>query len=219
MPITSPRHQSGSPRDVSREDIFVTVPYALATKLNRTESMKIRNFLSALVVGTALAFAACTDNSPSAPAPQAQVNADLLGSVTTTLSSTLNSLLVSCSNSSTISVSHTFDKSGGTMRIGAHTFTVPAGALSTPTTITATALKGSTNHIDFQPEGLRFAKSTSLSISYANCSLTSGLLPKHIAYTSDDLKQIFEMLDGVVNTSNRTVTSKVDHFSDYVLAW
>jgi len=72
--------------------------------------------------------------------------------------------------------------------------------------------------VDFQPQGLRFAKSTTLSLSYRDCGLVQGLLLK-TAYV-DDNRGILEILSSSKNNAlARTLTSKVDHFSGYAIAF
>ena len=104
------------------------------------------------------------------------------------------------------------------MHVGPHTFTVPAGALSHNVTITAYAPSDKYNRIEFQPAGLHFSQSASLTMSYANCNLLGILLPKHIAYVDDDLNILY-LLQSLDNLGAQKVTGKVDHFSDYVVAW
>ncbi|HEX4561976.1 MAG TPA: hypothetical protein VH113_09120, partial [Gemmatimonadales bacterium] len=60
---------------------------------------------------------------------------------------------------------------GGTLKVGPHTLVVPAGALADNVTITGALASGSYNAVTFQPEGLQFARSASLTMSYANCGL------------------------------------------------
>jgi len=74
------------------------------------------------------------------------------------------------------------------------------------------------NAVKFQPEGLRFAVPAALTMSYANCSLLGKLLPKRIAYTDDNLNIISYLLS-LDNLLSKYVTGKVNHFSDYVIAW
>ena len=74
------------------------------------------------------------------------------------------------------------------------------------------------NAVKFQPEGLRFSTPAALTMSYSNCSLLGKLLPKRIAYTDDNLN-ILSYLLSLDNLLSKNVTGKVNHFSDYVIAW
>lgn len=171
----------------------------------------------ALAVLLVVCFAfACTEHSPTsvpavpaAPAPQA----DLIGGL---LSATG---LLKCSSLPAAQSTATIGTAGGKISAGPHTLTIRAGALSVPTQITMTVPTGmGVNAVRFQPEGLHFNKSASLTMSYANCSLLGILLPKKIVYTSDAL-QILETLLSLDNIFTRKVTGQINHFSDYVVGW
>lgn len=107
---------------------------------------------------------------------------------------------------------------GGTLRVGQNTLTVPAGALAQPVQITGVQLSDTVNSVRFSPEGLQFARPATLSMPYANCNLLGRILPKEIAYTSDNL-QILSYLLSIDNLFSKTVTGRVNHFSRYAVAW
>src|SRR6267378_4583676 len=173
--------------------------------------MKARRLIaSVLLLAVALA---CTDRTPTsvpaAPTPDASLIGSLLGATG----------LLKCSNLPYASDTETIGPLGGVLRAGPHTLIIPPGALSRPTAITMTAPTGlGVNAVKFQPEGLRFAVPAALTMSYANCSLLGKLLPKRIAYTDDNLNIISYLLS-LDNLLSKYVTGKVNHFSDYVIAW
>ena len=102
---------------------------------------------------------------------------------------------------------------------GPHALVIPAGALDRPTEITMTLQAGrGVNGVHFEPEGLQFQRSAALTMSYANCDVLGKLLPKRIAYTSSALDVISYLLSAD-NLWTKRVTGKLDHFSDYVVAW
>ncbi len=174
--------------------------------------MKARRLLVAPVL-LLVAALACTDRTPTAvpaaPAPDASLIGGLLGATG----------LLKCSNLPYASSTQTIGPLGGTISAGPHTLVIPPGALSAPTTITMTAPSGlGVNAVKFAPEGLRFATPASLTMSYSNCSLLGNLLPKRIAYTDDNLNIISYLLS-LDNILSKSVTGKVNHFSDYVIAW
>src|SRR5437588_446545 len=107
---------------------------------------------------------------------------------------------------------------GGVIRIGPHTLSIPAGALDAAVTITATAPSDNVNRVRFQPEGLVFRRSAALTMSYANCNLLGTLLPKRIAYTSDALSIVSYVLS-LDNLFTKYVTGRLNHFSNYAIAW
>jgi len=129
-----------------------------------------------------------------------------------------NTGLLQCTPLPYDSVTQTIGPEGGIIRVGPHTFTVPAGALDTDVTITAVTPSDTVNRIQFQPEGLVFNGYTSLRMSYANCDLLGSLLPKRVAYTSADLV-ILDYLPSLDNVLTQTVRGKVQHFSEYAIAW
>jgi hypothetical protein len=55
-------------------------------------------------------------------------------------------------------------------------------------------------------------------MSYANCSSLGSLLPKRIAYVTDALDILYFLLS-VDHPLAQTVTGRVEHFSEYAIAW
>jgi hypothetical protein len=167
------------------------------------------------LLAVALVVCACTDRAPISapelvpPSPQASLLGGLLQATG----------LLKCSELPYDSETQTIGSGGGTIRVGPHTLTVPAGALASPVTITGELVTGrSVNAVHFEPEGLTFARSASLTMSYANCNLLGSLLPKRIAYVSDGL-DILSYLLSIDNLLAKKVTGQVDHFSNYAVAW
>ncbi len=174
--------------------------------------MKARRVVVASVL-LLVAALACTDRTPTsvpaAPAPDASLIGGLLGATG----------LLKCSNLPYASSTKTIGAQGGTISAGPHTLVIPPGALLNPTAITMTTPTGlGVNAVKFQPEGLRFNVPAVLTMSYSNCSLLGKLLPKRIAYTDDNLNIISYLLS-LDNLLSKYVTGKVNHFSDYVIAW
>jgi len=158
----------------------------------------------------ALVVAGCTDRAlMSPPAAQASLIGDLLGATG----------LLQCSDLAYASTTQTIGSAGGVIRVGPHTLSIPAGALSAPVAITGALVTGrGVDAVHFEPEGLKFARSASLTMSYANCNLLGRLLPKRIAYVSDPLN-ILSYLLSIDNVLATKVTGRVDHFSNYAVAW
>src|SRR5438552_2286573 len=174
--------------------------------------MKARRLLIAPVLLLVVALA-CTDRTPTsvpaAPAPDASLIGGLLGATG----------LLKCSSLPYASQTRTIGPLGGTISAGPHTLVIPPGALTSPTAITMTAPTGlGVNAVKFQPAGLRFVTPAALTMSYSNCSLLGKILPKRIAYTDDNLSIISYLLS-LDNPLSKRVTGKVNHFSDYVVAW
>lgn len=173
--------------------------------------MKARRLIAPVLV--LVAALACSERTPTtapvAPAPDASLIGSLLAPTG----------LLKCSNLPYASDTETIGPLGGTLKAGPHYLVIPPGALLAPTTITMSAPTGlGVNAVKFQPEGLQFVTPASLTMSYANCNLLGKILPKRIAYTDDNLNIISYLLS-LDNLLSKYVTGKVNHFSDYVIAW
>jgi hypothetical protein len=71
--------------------------------------------------------------------------------------------------------------------------------------------------VRFSPEGLRFEKPATLTMTYDNCALV--LLQKKIVYTDEKLK-ILEVLKASLDLfKSKSVTAPIDHFSRYAVAY
>jgi hypothetical protein len=182
--------------------------------------MKIaRIYISAVLLAVTLVATSCSESgtpvAPDVAQQQPYTDAELLG----LLSPTLQRLgLMTCKPLPRATAVATIGKNGGTMQIGPHKFEVPKNALKHNVTIRAVAPSGRYRHVEFQPHGLEFKKSAKLTLSYKNCDLLGSLLPKHIAHTTDNLRILY-LLQSVDDVLNQKVTGRIDHFSDYVLAW
>jgi hypothetical protein len=192
-------------------------------------SKKLLRPISSVLVALALVLtvASCSDDAPTAPTAVAPVSGDsanLLGLIPIPildpiLDPVLNPLvdgLLACPVYSTSSASRTIGPDGGVLTVGRHSLVVPRGALSSSVRITATVPAGKHTMIHFEPEGLQFAKPTALTMSYSHCGLLGWLTPA-IVYVDDD-RNILEILPSLGNIFTRTVSSPLDHFSNYALA-
>jgi hypothetical protein len=164
----------------------------------------------AVVLLVLLVSPSCSDpTQPQVPTPSASLIGSLLGPTG----------LLKCSNLPYDSSTVTIGPLGGSISAGPHFLTVPPGALVRPTAITMTAPTGQgVNAVKFKPAGLQFVTPAVLSMSYSNCSLLGNLLPKRIAYTDDNLNIISYLLS-LDNLLSERVTGKVNHFSEYAVAW
>jgi hypothetical protein len=126
--------------------------------------------------------------------------------------------------------SATIDASGGTIRIpGANaTFTVPAGALSAPTTITVRALAGRRVVFTMLPEGLQFATPATLTLGLRNTNafhksawrrlLTGGYIESPVQIGDDDSVDSYETEPATVDLAVTVASFLVPHFSVVILA-
>ncbi len=173
------------------------------------KSLLQRAALCAALIGT---LAVCGVDSPSAPAPALTPDASLLGGLGETVNRVLAPL--DCPTKGYESVTQRVGSFGGTIKIGPHTLRIPAGALSGSTEITATAPKGKSIEVQFQPEGLEFLKKADLTLSYKECSIL--VLDPKVVYV-DDNRNLLEVLLTFPDLLGRTATGKLDHFSGYML--
>lgn len=108
---------------------------------------------------------------------------------------------------------------GGMLKIGPHKLFIPAGALDSTVVISAKAEADSAVSVTFQPEGLTFNVPARLTLDYSHCPLIASLLAKRIAYTTDDLDDVIQMLHSSDDLYHRKVSANLDHFSRYAVAW
>jgi|SRR6185503_9786630 hypothetical protein len=167
---------------------------------------------AALALGAVLAvMVACSaadDSAGPTPPSELQVGGALLS---------LGDLhLLACSAQPYAVRTQTVGSAGGTIVVGTHRLVIPAGALASPVQIKAEQLTGKVNSVRFSPEGLKFAKSATLSLSYGNCSPL--LLLKRVVYTNERLG-ILELLPSIDDLRSRTVSAPIRHFSRYAVAW
>ena len=107
---------------------------------------------------------------------------------------------------------------GGTIQVGGHSLVIPPGALLLPVTITAEAPSDAVASVRFQPEGLRFQRSATLTLDYSNCPAGRLQILKHVAYTTDGL-DILSLLLSRDNLLAMRVSADLQHFSRYAVAW
>lgn len=173
---------------------------------------KHRLLLTLLTGATALLLG-CRDNSPlEAPSGAPNPQGSLLGSLLQPTG------LLGCSPLAYDSVTQTVGPDGGTIAVGVHSLSIPAGALDSAVTITAVAPSDTVRRVVFEPSGLVFQQPASLRMSYAGCNLLGLTLPKSIAYVDGSLNILYYLLS-VDNLLTQTVTGRLDHFSEYAIAW
>ena len=186
--------------------------------------MRFSRVLLALPVAAVLAVTVWSCRPDSSPtgvsvSPTPPVSGDLVSGVVSTTTGVVGKLgLLKCTPLPYVKSSAVIGPLGGTLRVGQYSLTVPAGALSQSVQLTGEQLSDTVNSVRFSPSGLQFAKPATLSMPYANCNLLGRILPKEIAYTTDNL-QILTYLLSLDNLFSKTVTGQVNHFSRYAVAW
>src|SRR5919199_6499536 len=106
--------------------------------------MSLRRILIACSVALLTAATACSSDSSTITGPQAQPDPLLGGLIGTT-----NKLLF-CPTSNTYTTTQIVGPDGGTIQVGPHSLTIPAGALTSDTEISATAPAGNYVVVQFQ---------------------------------------------------------------------
>jgi hypothetical protein len=106
---------------------------------------------------------------------------------------------------------------GGTLHIGEHQLVIPKGALTQEELIVAEAATSSLVDVDFYPEGLQFAKSAKLTLSYKECMVPLDL-ELRLAYVGWGLR-ILELPPSEDLKGSSEVTGDIDHFSRYAVAY
>jgi hypothetical protein len=177
-------------------------------------------------VGCTSSDAALTEAPVTSSSDQAHPEFGLIGGLTNTVDGLTNTVvgtlgavtdLLLCSPQKYEVESQVIGSKGGTIRVGSHELVIPKGALKGKVKITAEQVRGSTNSIRFSPEGLRFEKPATLTMTYDNCAVV--LLQKKIVYTDEKLK-ILEVLKASLDIfKKKEVTAPIDHFSRYALAY
>jgi hypothetical protein len=179
-----------------------------------------------------LAVAACSADSPTAPATlsaQSAVSSNdllggLLGTVTNVLGLTVNGIQRKTPLAAPITVTKTIGWEGGYLSIpeAGVSVIVPVGALSSPTQISMTARAGSLVAYDFAPHGVTFARPLvfTQNVRMTNAGLLSSL---KLGYYSDPsllgatTAVVSELISGVLSTLTGTFTAQIRHFSGYVM--
>ena len=123
---------------------------------------------------------------------------------------------VACSPHGEIVGSGVFGPSGGTLTIGNSRLIIPGGALHDTVTITATVGADSAS-VDFQPEGLQFAKPVGLVLDGSGCVLGNGGDPVNIDYLAPD-GTVLETIPAVYDPHWKSVAAPIVHFSRYAIA-
>ena len=187
----------------------------------------------AVLAATMLAAGGCTDTptSPSAPvsvgaAPQQKLLGELLGAVTGLLVPPVKRNTPLASDVTWSLVAGPDGAVSKNSSVGL-TVSIPAGALSTTTTITVRTLAGSAVAYSFEPH-LEFDKAVTLTQSLSGTS-AGGLLSlplvsgahfdgERLSLTSGGLAIVNEVVPALANIFTRTASFQVDHFSGWILA-
>ena len=182
---------------------------------------RVRVSYVALLVGTIAAAVSCADPAPTGVAaggPRLQSSVEAPANGPASQGGWRQSGLLYCSPHRYDSVTTTIGPHGGEVRVGLHKLSIPPGALGAPVSITAVAPSDTVDRVRFRPEGLTFARPASLRMKYDNCSWRGAKQPQRIAYT-DDLLKILEYVQSRPDKHHRYIVGRIEHFSNYSVAW
>ena len=179
-------------------------------------SIRIRPLLG-LILGLSVAVSCTTgDFEPTGPSTASSGQSSALFSKAGLIPQGAADVLLACTPQEYLVRSEVVGRKGGEVKVGKHVLRIPAGALSQDVRIVAEQISGSVNSVRFSPEGLKFARPAELTMSYDNCFSTAT--PKRIVYTTDQLN-ILEQLRSDDRAQSKTVTSPIEHFSRYAVAY
>jgi hypothetical protein len=168
---------------------------------------------SVIAVGAAALLLLSCDGGPASIAGPAETTADQ------DLRRRVEQVsLVSCAPLAADSVTQAVGAAGGVIAVGPHRLRIPAGALDSTVAITAIMPSDTVARVRFLPEGLTFAQSATVELSYGHCVLAWVPVSRRVVYV-DELLDILDILVSLTNVFRRTVSAPVDHFSDYAVAW
>ncbi|GJG85737.1 hypothetical protein tb265_09180 [Gemmatimonadetes bacterium T265] len=130
-----------------------------------------------------------------------------------------------CEPKPEVSVTRVIGPKGGTFNIGPHKFEVPAGALDTNVTISATAPTNSRDELRFEPHGLQFNKPVQMTISYKGCVVPDSVVlgVSYVSHPEQSAAALTARTDQRMPTHDdkgtSAVTALTDHFSGYMVTW
>ena len=106
---------------------------------------------------------------------------------------------------------------GGTIHVGEHKLVIPRGALDKEYMIGAEAPTSSLINVEFEPEGLRFARPAELTLSYKECDVP-GDINLRLAYLGWG-QRVLELPPSEDRKDLSEVIGDIDHFSRYAIAY
>jgi hypothetical protein len=182
----------------------------------------------ALVVAASITAASCASDTPSAPQTRSATPAApsrlLLGVLPSPINVT--PLARTTPLASSITVSANIGVLGGRISVpGAGlSILIPAGAVTSTTKITVTAVAGSNVAYEFEPHGLHFVVPIFATQDLRNTQAASGGLVNplslFVGYFPDNtsLTSVTELLGLGIDLLNQTSTASISHFSGYIWA-
>ncbi|HJU91154.1 MAG TPA: hypothetical protein VJ672_17335 [Gemmatimonadaceae bacterium] len=172
----------------------------------------------------------CTERA-APTSPEAQLQENVIGEITGTLTSILVPVLqriVPLASDETVTAR--IGKDGGTvvLRRAGVRVTVPRDAVKATTNFTVTAIKGRDVALLFDPHGITFNRAVTVEVSIdgtvglldwlLGSRLYAGYVPRGRAGITNGMAEITETLPTAVDSRQRKAIFSVWHFSGYILA-
>ena len=189
--------------------------------------MRLRSLFTVLAVASSLGLAvSCSNDSPTTPPAATPTQAN--GANKTLLDNPITITVLQ--RTSPLATNEVAQKRigilGGTLVLpnSGLTVVVPALAVTSPVTITVTALAGSNVAYEFEPHGLRFlapvVMTQDLSKTEARTGGTIDPLLLYLGYfpNSSDITSVTELLSLQLNLPLQTSTALIWHFSGYAVS-
>ncbi len=175
----------------------------------------LQRYLPTLFVAGLVTLSCNRDSAPTAPAPAPSF--DGAHNTGTRESARHTAGLVLCRPLPYAADTQVVGPAGGTLHIGPHTLTFPAGALDTTVTIIGQAPSDTIRSVKLYPQGLQF-DDASLTLNYNGCQTQPGHRVHRVAYT-DDAGNILYYVESYDQPGSQKVTAEIQHFSRYAVGW
>lgn len=131
--------------------------------------------------------------------------------------------LLQCPSTQTSTTSGLLTTLGGTLSLGGTSIRIPAGALTTATTITLTVPASQYMEIAVTANDLTsfvFQQSVSITIDYSRCSAAeASKSPLSVWHIDPVTKQLLENMGGVDDKTTHQITFTTGHLSGYAVAF
>ncbi len=173
----------------------------------------MRRLLPAALVTSLVTLSCSRDTAPTAPAPQ--FDGSHATGIRTSAQHTAG--LEFCRPLPYAADTATIGPAGGTLHIGPHKLTFPAGALDSTVTIIGEAPSDTLRTVRFTPQGLTFEDAV-LVLNYNGCMDRPGDRQHRIAYT-DDAHHILYYVEATDHPKQHVVVGEISHFSQYAVGW
>ena len=130
--------------------------------------------------------------------------------------------LLRCPTTETATTTAVVTPLGGLLSVAGTSVSIPAGAVTVPTTITVTVPASQYMEIDVTALGVEhfiFAAPVTVTVSYARCDMRrTDRAPLYAYHINSITKKLLERMPSVDDKTARTVTFTTGHLSGYALA-